>query len=149
MTLQFVQGTPAGSARIHVDVEGLMVQAALVDGLIIVHGHLLGRRGMVMVVNQFLVLGIVTTARATTHLDVVIHPLVDGQAVLVQTVGQRAQDVRVPGLLVATDDHHNHKDQEDDDGHEDSHQDSNVIVLWILVDGLGRDYWMGEIKFRN
>lgn len=77
----------------------------------------------------------------TTHLYVVVDALVDGQTVLVQTVWQCAQDVRVSCLLVSTDDHHDHKDQKHDNGHKDCHNHTHVVVLRVLVYGSGGDHW--------
>lgn len=77
--------------------------------------------------------------RLATHLNVVVHALVNGQRVLVQTVGQSAQDIRVSRLLVPTDDYHDDKDQQHDDGNENCHQNTHVVVLGILVDRFGGD----------
>lgn len=40
MTLHIIYGASAGSARVHIYIERLMVETAFINRLVIVHGHL-------------------------------------------------------------------------------------------------------------
>lgn len=139
VALHLVQGTTAGRTCVHVHIERFVVEAALVNRLVVVHRHLCGGGGKTLLVQSmgFCIMQM-------THLDVVVHALVNGQTILVQTVRQRAQNVRVSRLLVAADDHYNHKDQQHNYGHKHSHQDTHIVVLWILIDRFRRNYCWGE-----
>lgn len=54
-------------------------------------------------------------------------------------MGKSAQDIRMTGLFVATNDEHYYKHQEDDNDHKNCHYNAHVVVMGSLVDGLGWD----------